>query len=114
MILLFGQKASKSGKSSNIKNHPVENSGILANKTPAPSLLAANEYDMYMFSKQAEIDYSQYSDDGGFAFTGEGLMSDYASALAFIDGSDGVSYSAASFGGDFSCSCSCDCGSFVC
>ncbi len=114
MILLFGQKASKSGKSSNIKNHPVENSGILANKGAAPSLLAANEYDMYMFSKQAEIDYSQYSDSGEFSFAGEGFMSEYSSALAFIDGSDGASYSAASFGGDFSCSCSCDCGSFVC
>ena len=45
MILLFGEKAHKSHKNSNIKNHPVENSGILARSNQPKSLLAANEYD---------------------------------------------------------------------
>jgi len=110
MILLFGEKASKSksaGRSNNIKNHPVENSGILANKGRT-SLLAANEYDIYMFSQQAAIDYSLYSEDtsvGDIAF-----LSDYSTALAtFGEGGDCASFSAASFGGD----CSCSCGGFA-
>jgi len=112
MILLFGEKATKSkssGRSTNIKNHPVENSGILANRGKSVvSLLAANEYDIYMFSKQAEIDYSQYSEGttmGDIAF-----LSDYSTALATIgDGGDCSGFSVASFGGD----CGCSCGGFA-
>lgn len=109
MILLFGEKATKSkssGRSGNIKNHPVENSGILANRGKSVrSLLEANEYDMYMFSQQAEIDYSLYGDD--FSSVGEvAFLSDYSTALATFGDGDCASYSA-SYGGDFGCSCSC-------
>jgi hypothetical protein len=112
MILLFGEKATKSkssGRSSNIKNHPVENSGILANRGKSTfSLLDANEYDIYMFSQQASIDYSLYSEDptsGDIAF-----LSDYSTALAmFSDGGDCASFTTASFGGD----CGCSCGGFA-
>ena len=112
MILLFGEKASKSkssGRSTNIKNHPVENSGILANRGKSViSLLDANEYDIYMFSQQASIDYSLYTEDptaGNIAF-----LSDYSTALAtFGEGGSFASFSAASFGGD----CGCSCGGFA-
>ena len=113
MILLFGEKTSKSkssGRSTNVKNHPVENSGILANRgKSAISLLDANEYDIYMFSQQAEIDYSQYGDD--FSTVGDvAFLSDYSTALAtFTDGGDCASFSSASFGGD----CGCSCGGFA-
>lgn len=112
MILLFGEKASKSHKNSNIKNHPIENSGILAKSTQPKSLLAANEYDMYMFSVQAEIDYSQYF-DSQFS-TGNTYISEYSMALSGMN--EISTYSEGSYGGDFcgsfsSFSCG-DCGSF--
>lgn len=111
MILLFGDKASKSRKNSNIKNHPIENSGILAHKnnTGAISLLAANEYDIYMFSQQAAIDYSQYGDDntceGGSTF-----ISNYSLALSSLESSDSCGFSSMS---SFSCDCSSSCSSFA-
>jgi len=113
MILLFGEKAHKSSKNSNIKNHPVENSGILAKSTQPKSLLAANEYDMYMFSVQAEIDYAQYAGSENF-IASNGYVSEYSQAMTGM--SEIGSYSE-SFGGDFAgsfCSFSCgDCGSFT-
>lgn len=109
MILLFGEKASKSHsahKNSNIKNHPVENSGILANRSIMRGLLDANEYDTYMFSQQAEIDYSMYSENGVATI---GFMSEFSDAISTL--SEGAGYSADSFGG---CDCSCSCsGSFA-
>ena len=119
MILLFGEKANKSHsshKSGNVKNNPVENSGILAyNNAKCNSLLDANEYDMYMFSQQANIDYSQYTDDGGYALSCISFMSDYSQAVSAI----GTEVSTSSFGGEFggcvsssSSCCSCSCGSF--
>lgn len=112
MILLFGEKASKSHKNSNIKNHPVENSGILARSNQPKSLLAANEYDIYMFSVQAEIDYAQYEGSESY-IASSGYVSEYSQALSSM--SEAGSYSN-SFGGDFggsfsSFSCG-DCGSF--
>lgn len=114
MILLFGDKANKthsSHKSGNVKNNPVENSGILASRgNNTTSLLDANEYDTYMFSQQANIDYSQYTDDYGYSLASIGFMSDYSEAVSFM-GTDG---SFASFSGDCggaACSCSCSCGS---
>lgn len=113
MILLFGEKAHKSSKNSNIKNHPIENSGILARSTQPKSLLAANEYDMYMFSVQAEIDYAQYAGTENY-IANAGYVSEYSQAM--IGMSEIGSYSE-SFGGDFSgsfSSFSCgDCGSFT-
>lgn len=116
MILLFGNKANKShsvNKNGNIRNNPVENSGILASKSNnIISLLDANEYDIYMFSQQANIDYSQYTDDGGYALSCISFMSDYSDAVSAMN-SDG---SFASFSGDFgggeSCSCACSSSSF--
>ena len=112
MILLFGEKAHKSNKNSNIKNHPVENSGILAKSTQPKSLLAANEYDMYMFSVQAEIDYAQYAGEG-YVLADAGYVSEYSQALT---GMSEIGSYTESFGGDFggsfsSFSCG-DCGSF--
>ena len=114
MILLFGEKAHKSHKNSNIKNHPVENSGILARSNQPKSLLAANEYDLYMFSVQAEIDYSQYAGTENY-IASSGFVSEYSQALSGM--SEMGSYSEGSFGGDFgggfsSFSCG-DCGSFT-
>lgn len=111
MILLFGEKAHKSSKNTNIKNHPVENSGILARNTQPKSLLSANEYDMYMFSVQAEIDYSQYA--GTENYIASGYVSEYSQALT---GMSEIGTYSESFGGDsgggfssFSCG---DCTSF--
>ena len=113
MILLFGEKASKSHKNSNIKNHPVENSGILARSSQPKSLLAANEYDIYMFSVQAEIDYAQYAGTENYVASA-GYVSEYSQAMSSMN--EMSSYTE-SFGGDFgggfsSFSCG-DCGSFT-
>lgn len=112
MILLFGEKAHKSSKNSNIKNHPIENSGILARSTQPKSLLAANEYDIYMFSVQAQIDYEQYAGQD-YILSSAGYVSEYSQALT---GMDEIGSYTESFGGDFSgnfSSFSCgDCGSF--
>ena len=113
MILLFGNKTrtSSTRKNSNINNNPVENSGILANNgNHVKSLLAANEYDIYMFSQQAEIDYSQYSDYGSdIAYSG--FMSSFADAYSTLGDYSSDSFSSvSSFGGD--CCSSCSCGSF--
>lgn len=113
MILLFGNKSKTSStrKNSGI-NNPVENSGILAkSNNPVKSLLAANEYDIYMFSQQAEVDYSQYSDFGNdVAYSG--FMSSFANAYSTLgecSGDTSSFSSVSSFGGDCSCS---SCGSF--
>ena len=113
MILLFGEKAHKSSKNSNIKNHPVENSGILARSNQPKSLLAANEYDIYMFSVQAEIDYTQYANEG-YVMANTGYVSEYSQVM---DGMSEIGAYTESFGGDFggsfsSFSCG-DCGSFT-
>jgi hypothetical protein len=109
MILLFGEKASKSHKNTNIKNHPIENSGILARSTQPKSLLAANEYDMYMFSVQADIDYSQYF-NSDYTMGNSNYVSEYSLALSGM--SEVASYSDCSFGGDFGGFSCGDCGGF--
>lgn len=116
MILLFGNKANKqnsmtkasTSKTNQIKNNPVENSGILA-MTPsvAKGLLTMGEYDTYIFSNPTVINYAAYanyessSEDCGF-------MSDFSAAVAVL--SDG------GFSGGFGdCGCSCSnssCSSF--
>ena len=111
MILLFGEKANKSHKNSNIKNHPVENSGILAmHKNDITSLLDANEYDTYMFSQQANIDYSMYTEGTNAAAYDCGFMADFANAYSTL-GESSVLTSSASFDCGGGCSFS-SCGSF--
>ncbi len=112
MILLFGDQAHKSNRNSNVKNHPVENSGILARSNQPKSLLAANEYDIYMFSVQHEIDYAQYAGTENF-IASSGYVSEYSQAMT---GMSEIGSYTESFGGDlgggfssFSCG---DCGSF--
>lgn len=112
MILLFGEKASKSSssnKTNNVKNHPVENSGILAmNASEAKSLLSMGEYDTYVFSNPTAIDYSMYS-DSDYSSNESGFMSEFSSAVAFL-GDCGFSTGASFDGG---CSSSCSSGSFA-
>lgn len=91
MILLFGDKAasskaSKSGKNSNIKNHPVENSGILAmGLNGTRSLLTVNEYDTYIFSNPFVVDYTMYSNGEYSADAdGFGFMGAFSSAMATL------------------------------
>ena len=59
MILLFGAKANKtasSQKNNNVKNTPVENSGILAmGISQAKSLLTIGEFDTYISSNPVAI-----------------------------------------------------------
>jgi len=111
MILLFGEKAHKSGKSTNIKNQPVENSGILAmNRNNAKSLFDANEYDTCEFSNPAFVDYTMFGEGvcGEVAFLGG--FSEAVSTLS----SSGFDGGFASFGGGDCCSCSCSSFSSVC
>ena len=113
MILLFGNKASKNsltGKSNNIKNHPVENSGILASNTPmVRSLLTVSQYDTYSFSNPAVINYALYAgydySDGDNSF---GFMSDFSNAVATLGGFDGGGFDCAGCGSfsDSGSSCS--------
>lgn len=113
MILLFGNKASKSSsanKNSNVKNHPVENSGILAmGISDAKSLLTMGEYDTYVFSNPSTVDYSMYSTSEFDSSSESGFMSAFSSAVAvlgdcgFSAGSDFGGCSA-SFSGASSCS----------
>lgn len=118
MILLFGDKAAKSAssnKSSNVKNHPVENSGILAmNMSDARSLLSMGEYDTYVTSSPVAVDYSMYSDNSDYSYD-SGFMSNFSAAVSYLGDSAGVSagsYSsgAASYSG---ASCGSSCGSFA-
>lgn len=112
MILLFGNKAAKStstGKSSNVKNQPVENSGILAmSMSDAKSLLTMGEYDTYISSSPVAIDYAMYAADS--YSTGEdcGFMSDFSAAVAFLGDCSGASFDCG--GSSFSGS---SCGSFA-
>ena len=101
MILLFGDKATKTAatrKNSNINNHPVENSGILAmSLSDAKSLLTMGEY---VSSNPVTVDYSAYSDftDGSVE---SGFMASFSEATAFLGGDSGMGgySSAASFSG---------------
>lgn len=100
MILLFGDKATKTAatrKNSNINNHPVENSGILAmSLSDAKSLLTMGEYDTYVSSNPVAVDYSAYSDfaDGSVE---SGFMASFSEATAFLGGDSGMGgYSSAS------------------
>lgn len=99
MILLFGDKASKSSaskKNSNVNTHPVENSGILAmNLSQAKSLLTVGEYDTYVFSNPYAVDYAMYSNYGYESDSDTGFMSSFSSAVAMLGDSG--------FGGGYSC-----------
>ncbi len=114
MILLFGDKATKSRSSktnntNNIKNHPVENSGILAmSLSDAKSMLTMGEYDTYISSNPVAIDYSMYS-NCEFSTTGDdsGFMAGFSSAVALLGGDCGFSAGGFDCGGSFSgASCS--------
>lgn len=101
MILLFGDKATKTAsasKSSNVKSHPVENSGILAmGYGDARSLLTVNQYDSYTSSNPVAVNYAMYADYSDSS-TDCGFMSDFSSAVNCLteSGFSGVS----SNGGD--------------
>ena len=98
MILLFGDKATKTAatrKNSNINNHPVENSGILAmSLSDAKSLLTMGEYDTYVSSNSVYSDFTEGSVESGF-------MASFSEATAFLGGDSGMGgySSAASFSG---------------
>ena len=112
MILLFGPKANKTGssqKNNNVKNHPVENSGVLAmNLSNAKSLMTMGEYDTYISSSPVVINFALYAncesttEDSGF-------MSDFSAAVALLG--DGAGYSDGGYSDCGSC-CSASCGSF--
>ena len=105
MILLFGDKATKTAatrKNSNINNHPVENSGILAmSLSDAKSLLTMGEYDTYVSSNPVAVDYSAYSDFTDDSSSESGFMAGFSEAVAFLGGDSGMGgySSAASFSG---------------
>ncbi|MBD5402809.1 hypothetical protein HDR58_08425 [bacterium] len=113
MILLFGEQAAKSSstkKNSNVNNHPVENSGILAmSMSDAKSLLTMGEYDTYVSSSPVAIDYAMYADCG--TDSDSGFMSEFSAAVAFLGGDGGFS------SGSFDCGASSfsgsSCGSFA-
>ena len=108
MILLFGEKAKahSTSKNSNIKNNPVENSGILASRqNNINSLLDMNEYDTYIFSQQAEIDYSMYASEGSY-IADSGFMSSFANAVSVLSECGSYDSSFASFSSGCDCSCS--------
>ncbi len=95
MILLFGEKAHKTNNTGIIKSRPVENAGILANRSGSAksSLFTSNnEFDTCEFSTPAIIDYSNFSTNGGCEVAFMSAFSDGISAL-----SDG---GFASMGGD--------------
>lgn len=121
MILLFGEQASKSTKSSktnkntNVRNNPVENAGILAmGLSEAKSMLSMGEYDTYISSNPVAVDYSMYSNSSFDTSADAGFMSGFSSALATINagggfvsaGSFGFSGGSFSAGGGFGGSCS--------
>ncbi len=114
MILLFGEKATAKANStrkhSNVKNNPVENSGILAMNGRNPYMLNSAEYDTYSFSTQYPVDYSLYSDDGGYYISNISFLSSFegASDASF---SAGASFGGFSGGGDC-CASSCGGGGF--
>jgi len=96
MILLFGNKAAKSTtaaeKSSNVKNHPVENSGILAmSMSDAKTYLSMGEYDTYISSSPVAIDYAMYA-GSDFSAEDSGFMSDFSAAVAFLGDGAGASF----------------------
>lgn len=114
MILLFGSKASRSAssnKNSNIKNNPVENSGILAmgSNGGVRSLLTVAQYDSYTFSNPVDIDYSMYSD---FTETSDGadysgFMGSFSSAVATLGDCGFSTGSDCGFSSGSSCESSC-------
>lgn len=116
MILLFGDKATKSNtsaKTNSVKNNnPVENAGILAmNFSNAKSLLTVGEYDTYVSNNPVAIDYSMYS-TSDFSDTNSGFMSDFSSAVATL-GDCGFSAGGFDCGGASSCSSGSSCSSFA-
>ena len=120
MILLFGEKASNkmaSKHSSNIKSHPVENSGILAMNSgmtlmQAKSILSIGEYDEFVSSNPIAINYaaaaiaSQYYGNDGDS---PGFLSNYSDALAGMSDSG---FADGGFAGGGECACASSCGSF--
>lgn len=114
MILLFNSKASKSSttnKNSNVKNHPVENSGILAmSLSDAKSTLTMGEYDSYISSNPVAINYAAYSNSADYSSDSDysGFMGSFSSAIATLgdSGMAAASFGGASFSGASSFSCS--------
>jgi len=113
MILLFGNKAAstkttRSNKSTNVKNNPVENAGILAmSLSDAKSMLTMGEFDTYISSNPTAIDYSMYSNCEFSSDTDNGFLGAFSSAMAMLGD---CGFSASGFdcgGGSFSgASCS--------
>ena len=104
MILLFNSKASKSStanKSSNVKTHPVENSGILAmSVTEAKSSLTMGEYDTYISSNPVTVNYAAYANSSDYSSDSDysGFMGGFSAAVATL-GDCGFSTGASSFAG---------------
>ncbi|MCM1338158.1 MAG: hypothetical protein NC191_00625 [Muribaculaceae bacterium] len=90
MILLFGDKATKSrsskaNHSNNVKNQPVENAGILAmSLSDAKSLLTLSEYDTYISSNPVAIDYAMYANYNFTDGEDSGFMSGFSAAVAML------------------------------
>lgn len=106
MILLFGNKAAAkstaSKKNSNVNNHPVENSGILAmNMSDAKSLLTMGEYDTYISSSPVAINYAMYAGYTDNSSSDTGFMAGFSEAVSALGDSGMGGYSAAA-GGCFS------------
>lgn len=117
MILLFGDNAAKSAsarKNSNVNNHPVENSGILAmSLSDAKSLLTMGEYDTYISSSPVAVDYAMYAGYSDGSSVDSGFMAGFSSAVATL-GESGFSGGYSDCGaGSFSAGASCGGGSFA-
>lgn len=111
MILLFGNKqaktnnnASKANKTQNVRNNPVENSGILAmSLSQAKSLLTMGEFDTFISSHPVAIDFAMYSNCDFESSENSGFLSSFSSAVAFLGdcgfSSGGFDCGGASFAG---------------
>lgn len=112
MILLFGKQAAKSSastKTNNVKNNPVENAGVLAmGLSEAKSLLTIGEYDTYISSNPAAIDYAMYANCDFSDSENSGFMSEFSTAVAVLGD---CGFGGGDFGGSASFSGS-SCGSF--
>lgn len=114
MILLFGKQAAKASsttKNTNVKNHPVENSGILAmGLSEAKSLLTIGEYDTYISSNPSAVDYAMYANCEFSDSENSGFMSDFSAAVAVLGD---MGFSAGGFDCGGSSYSGSSCGSFA-
>lgn len=114
MILLFGKQAAKASnttRNTNVKNQPVENSGILAmGLSEAKSLLTVGEYDTYISSNPSVIDYAMYANYEFTDANDSGFMGEFSAAVAVLGD---MGFSAGGFDCGASASSGSSCGSFA-